>query len=276
MEPAHSPAYLRSVLAAVHEFVAALDSLMELYVVNTEFGLGLAPAVLERDGAPTSAVSARSAMVARAAGRAAAATKLTNSYIVVAGAGPIDPIAAWHAMTQPKPVLTYADVSMACQQMIGRLEGQATKAELEALPSLEVESFHPLVVGAASRLWRDGHRRLAIASVAEALIAHVKVVLGRMDLQDTALWQQAFSSSAPEAGKARLRWPGNDDDLTVKSMRDGLRQFAPGVQMTIRNPATHEAEEPGVQTALEQLAVLSLLARWVDACDVASHPDNAS
>jgi hypothetical protein len=276
MEPAHSPAYLRSVLAAVDEFVAALESLMELYVVNTDFGLGLVPAVLERDDADPDELKVRSAAVARAAGRAAAATKLTNSYVMVAGTGTIDPIAAWHSMTQPKPVLTYAVVSMVCQQMVGRLEGQIAQAEIEALPSLQVESFHPLVVGAASRLWRDGHRRLAIAAAAEALVTQVKSVLGRNELQDSALWQQAFSASEPEAGKPRLRWPGAHDDLTVKSMRDGLRQFAPGAQMTIRNPATHDAGEPDVQTALERLAVLSLLARWVDACDVVRHPDDAS
>jgi hypothetical protein len=49
-------------------------------------------------------------------------------------------------------------------------------------------------------------------------------------------------------------------------MNDGLRQLAPGVHMTIRNPATHSTDELGEQEALERLAVLSLLARWVDDC----------
>lgn len=48
-------------------------------------------------------------------------------------------------------------------------------------------------------------------------------------------------------------------------MNDGLRQFAPGAQMTIRNPAAH-GDAMGEQDALERLAALSLLARWVDHC----------
>jgi len=55
-------------------------------------------------------------------------------------------------------------------------------------------------------------------------------------------------------------------DLTVRSITDGLRQFAPGAQMMIRNPATRRDEQPGEQVALEQLAVLSYLARRVDEC----------
>jgi len=49
-------------------------------------------------------------------------------------------------------------------------------------------------------------------------------------------------------------------------MNDSLRQFAPGVQMTIRNSAAHGSEELSQQEALERLATLSLLARWVDGC----------
>ncbi|MFF7205356.1 TIGR02391 family protein [Streptomyces sp. NPDC008141] len=50
-------------------------------------------------------------------------------------------------------------------------------------------------------------------------------------------------------------------------MNDGLRQFAPGVQMTVRNTSAHGTDEMSAQDALERLAALSLLARWVDACD---------
>lgn len=38
--------------------------------------------------------------------------------------------------------------------------------------------------------------------------------------------------------------------------------------MTIRNPATHGTAEMSKQEAAERLAVLSLLARWVDHCDL--------
>lgn len=62
----------------------------------------------------------------------------------------------------------------------------------------------------------------------------------------------------------------------MKSMNDGLRQFAPGVQMTIRNPATHSTNEMGEQDALERLAVLSLLAGWVEQCEVSAVTEGVS
>lgn len=94
----------------------------------------------------------------------------------------------------------------------------------------------------------------------------MKARLNRYDVSDTAVWQEALSDKPPAPGKARLRWPGDPTHLTVKSVQEGLRQFAPGTQMLIRNPATHLDEEPTEQIALEQLGALSSLARTVDTC----------
>lgn len=99
----------------------------------------------------------------------------------------------------------------------------------------------------------------------------MKSLTGRNDLPETALWQETFSASEAEPGKPRLRWPGKQEDRDVKAMNGGLRQFAPGVQMTIRNGAAHGTDEMPEQLALERLAVLSLLARWVDECDLVEH-----
>lgn len=100
----------------------------------------------------------------------------------------------------------------------------------------------------------------------------VKNRTGRNDVAETALWQEAFSDKDPQLGRPRLRWPGDPADRGVNSMNAGLRQFAPGVQMTIRNTAAHGMDELGEQVALEQLAVLSLLARWLDDCELAEAP----
>jgi hypothetical protein len=56
-------------------------------------------------------------------------------------------------------------------------------------------------------------------------------------------------------------------------MNDGLRRFAPGAQLTIRNPVTHGPGEMTQQEAVERLSVLSLLARWVDQCDLIEASD---
>ncbi|WP_160145456.1 TIGR02391 family protein [Arthrobacter sp. SLBN-53] len=96
----------------------------------------------------------------------------------------------------------------------------------------------------------------------------------RRDIDDTSQWQQAFSKDDPEPGKPRRRWPGDQTDKTVVSTNNGLRQFAPGAQMTIRNPATHGTGEMTPQGAIERLSVLSLLARWVDECNLIEAPDS--
>lgn len=56
----------------------------------------------------------------------------------------------------------------------------------------------------------------------------------------------------------------------------GLRQLAPGIQMTIRNSAAHGLGELDEQLALERLATLSLLARWVEDCEVVRAPPEQS
>nr|WP_249776587.1 TIGR02391 family protein [Leifsonia sp. C5G2] len=141
-----------------------------------------------------------------------------------------------------------------------------------ASPEIEPSRLHPVVWSTAQRLWNDGHLRLAVAAAAEAVTGQMKQLTRRNDAADTTLWQQAFSERPPEVGKSRLRWPGDPTDQGVKTMNDGLRQFAPGVNMVIRNPATHTDEEIAEQDALEKLAVLSSLMRFVDRCEVAAAP----
>lgn len=133
-------------------------------------------------------------------------------------------------------------------------------------PTMAADSLHPLVWEAASKLWHDGHHAQAIQRAATFLNAHVQDLTGRRDVSDGTLMAQAFSPNPPEETKPRLRWPGDDTDLTVKAMRTGLLQFSQGCFAAIRNPATHGTADIVPQEALEQLAILSTLARWIDGC----------
>lgn len=248
------------------EFRDALHAFLELHVVNLELARGVAPAVFPRDDADPQLIAEAAAVVDLAAGRAAAAPSLTGCVIQVQGLGNIDPIAVWHTITQPKPVLEPSNIISACNQMLGRLEALVAKARAEAPPEIGVKGLHPLIWGAARALWLNQHRRQAVAAGAETLIGQLKARTGRYDVSDTSLWKEAFSADAPSPGKPRLRWPGDPTDRQVKSMNDGLRQFAAGAQLTIRNSAVHSTDDMGEQEALERLAVLSLLARWMDDC----------
>ena len=75
-------------------------------------------------------------------------------------------------------------------------------------PSMAADSLHPLIWDAASKLWNDGHLTAAVQRAATFLNAHVQDLTGRHDVSDSALMAQAFSPSAPEPEKPRLRWPG--------------------------------------------------------------------
>ena len=256
-------------------FRAALDDFLELHVLNVGLGSmapGFAPAVLPRDDASPEEIARRQTKVSRLAGLASSAVPLTGVQIAVQGTGEIDPISAWLTITRPKPILEASDVLDACDQALGRLDGLILQAEAERPPSIGAEAMHPTVWGAARRLWRDGHFREAVAAAAEAVVLMVKTRTRRNDIAETALWQQVFSEREPVAGQPRLRWPGDPSDRDVSTMNSGLRSFAPGVQMTIRNSVTHGVGELGEQAALERLAVLSLLAGWVDECDLIEAP----
>jgi hypothetical protein len=270
VQPAKNPEYLTTLLQAVREFRSAFVAFLKLYDSTQDTGLarGLVPAVVPKNSSSAPEIARRQKRVALAAGRAAEAPRLTGNLYVVEGRGRVDPIAVWHSVTMPKPILEPAEIIATCDSMIGQLEMMIARAQASTPPTLNLGALHPLIWGAAAPLWRDGHYRAAVATAAETLIASVKARTGRNDIAETALWQEVFRSDPPAPGKPRLRWPGNQSDRDVKSMTDGLRQFAPGVQMTIRNTAAHGLDELDEHGAVQRLAVLSLLAGWVEECDL--------
>lgn len=132
-------------------------------------------------------------------------------------------------------------------------------------PELSAANLHSWIWDGASSLWRSGHYREAVEGAIRKLNAETQNKLGRRDVSETDLFNQAFSEQAPAAGKPRLYRMKNDGSSTFKSVQRGARMFAEGVFAGIRNPLAHEADqEMSEQQALEYLAVLSVLARWVD------------
>jgi hypothetical protein len=140
-------------------------------------------------------------------------------------------------------------------------------------PKMEAASLHPVVWNAAAALWGNGHHDQAVQAAARFVNAHVQGLTQRSDVSDSALMQETFSSDEAKPDRPRLRWPGDPRDLTVRAMNDGLRGYAPGVFMAIRNPATHSIGGLEAQAALEQLAALSVLMRWIDGCAVVTAGD---
>lgn len=279
VDPKTNVAYLDFLTVRLSEFIDQFEQFMELHVENTgldSMARGIAPSVFPKDSADPVRIEAHTTELHRLAGTLMDLAGLTDVRMSVQGVGPIDPFVNWATILQPKPLLEATNVRGCALQAAGRLDGLRARAVALESPDLNTTRLHPLVWAAAQRLWNDGHLRQAIAAAGEAVTAQMKQLTRRGDAADTSLWQQAFSKDEPQVGKARLRWPGSVDDLDVKSMNEGLRQFAPGTNMVIRNPATHIDAAMSTQDALERLATLSLLARLVDGCAVVTTQPEAA
>lgn len=161
------------------------------------------------------------------------------------------------------------DGATVVRQALGSLERSAevNKALGSAAPTLSADQLHPTVWETAASLWASGHHGMAVQRAATNLSGYVQDMVGRYDLNDTPLMQDALSSAPPKEGHPRLRWPGDPAALTNKAMNEGIRSFAVGCFLAIRNPLTHSVDEIPKQIALEQLSALSVLARWIDDCE---------
>lgn len=143
----------------------------------------------------------------------------------------------------------------------------------EDAPQISAGQLHPWVWSGARSLWQSGHYRSAVEDAAKKLNAETQNKVGRRDISETDLFKQAFSLDAPANGRPRLRRRKPDDTDTYKSVQRGAWALAEGVYAGIRNPFNHEdPRDVDEQTALEYLAALSVLARWVDDAEVETAP----
>ena len=80
---------------------------------------------------------------------------------------------------------------------------------------------------------------------------------------------QVWSDEPTKADRPRLRFPGNRNAKTWQSRQRGARSLAQGCYGGIRNVVAHEnAPDWPQQLALEYLACLSVLARWINEAEV--------
>lgn len=134
-------------------------------------------------------------------------------------------------------------------------------------PDMDVANLHPWAWENGRSYWRTGHYHQAVMQAAIRVNAETQAKLGRMDVSETALFNEAFSTNAPKAGVARLRLAKDDGGKTYENLHRGARAYAEGLYAAIRNPGMHAPQVDAggeEQLALEQLAAFSLLARWVD------------
>lgn len=139
----------------------------------------------------------------------------------------------------------------------------------DSAPQLSAAELHPWVWDGARPLWRSGHFRSAVEDAAKKVNAETQNKVGRRDVSETNLFKGSFSPDKAAPGRARLRRMQPDASDTYKSVQRGAMALAEGIYAGIRNPLGHSApEDLDQQVALEYLAALSVLARWVDESSV--------
>ena len=168
----------------------------------------------------------------------------------------------------------YWDRAMAAvDELLGTLEGRERRNEVMGAtgPKLAASRMHRWVWQPAAELWDNGHRREAVQAAAtfvleQQLPAKLNVAKGA---KPRDLISQAFSLDAPTPGKVRLRLPGyTEGDNDWKNAHEGAMFLGFACAGAVRNLNTHTTAQPDEDVALESLAALSLLARWIDEAKV--------
>lgn len=275
----YTPEYLAALRAGVERFERAFEAWMETQQeTDSTFMPGVVPRVFTREDVDPTEVQRRELVVAEAAGLAAKAVQVTGAYMMVQGfRQPLDPVSNWRNMTMPKAWLAPGEVRSTCAAIKGRLESlevDAKHGQDRGRPDFGPTELHEVIWTAAAPFWTNHQYRVAVREAAEALNIRWKDRLGRRDVDDTVFWGQTLASEPAQPGVPRLRWPGEDADKTVKSMREGLSNLAKGLNLAVRNVTTHTRKELTEQEALEQLGSYSYLARLLDQCKILQHSDD--
>lgn len=138
-------------------------------------------------------------------------------------------------------------------------------------PDMDAANLHLWAWESGASFWQSGHFHQAVMQAAIRINAEAQSKLGRVDISESDLFNQAFSTDPPKPGAPRLRLAQDDGSKTYQNLHRGARAFADGLYTAIRNPGMHTPPPTGggeEQLALEQLAAFSLLARWVDEAQV--------
>ena len=134
----------------------------------------------------------------------------------------------------------------------------------DAVPSIEAGEFHPWVWDAAKPHWDSGNFDAAVWAAAINVNHHLKSKAERPGLGESKLVREAFSTTAPERGRVRLRLCEEANPDLFRDRHVGALNFGQGLISGVRNPLSHVgAPDLSEQNALEALAAWSVFARWV-------------
>jgi len=179
--------------------------------------------------------------------------------------------ADWDRLLRPALVADYGSRRALAIRAIGVLDSQVAAEEhlRPDGPMLLAEQLHPWVWGAAWPLWQAGARGLAVEQSAKTLVARAQQKTGLYSQTDRELMEGLWSERPATKEQPRLRLPRGPNTKTWESQQEGARSLSRACFTGMRNVASHHLD-PGWSEAeaLEYLACLSVLARWVDEAEV--------
>lgn len=138
-------------------------------------------------------------------------------------------------------------------------------------PALPLRLLDPVISEVALPLWKAHKFRQAVNDGATSLASFAQKRLGRYDVYDTNLMNEAFSSDPPKPGKPRLRCPGDHRLVAVRDQQNGARQIAAGAFLAIRNPAHHMTGDWNPVTAFRHLAILGQVAHYFRSWEIVEY-----
>ncbi|WP_369812881.1 TIGR02391 family protein [Frankia sp. R43] len=147
---------------------------------------------------------------------------------------------------------------------------RATGHGSQLLVDLGAFQLHPWIYDfALVDLWEGGHFRQAVEQAGRSVSGQTQAKSRRFDIADDKLIQDLLSDNEPKPGAPRLRFPGDQKTPTWGNRMRGARFFSQGCYAGIRNIAAHEQHVPwSKEHCLEYLAAFSILARWIDECEL--------
>jgi uncharacterized protein (TIGR02391 family) len=189
------------------------------------------------------------------------------------GGGSGDPTGSWQREVTPditrfKRVETIAGL-LATIPLSGRLRtpevlGQPFPGGMSMLSieptrtsGPELGNLHPRIVEVANALFVGGHYAQAAFEGLKAVEVRLRD-LSALDLSGRDLAAQALGGDPPRIVVSRHSGRTGADE------QEGFRLLAMGAMQCLRNPGGHELDPLDRQEALEQLAIASLISRWLD------------
>ena len=160
------------------------------------------------------------------------------------------------------------NVTAEAEELIRMINLMTTDKEIlgSESPALAVRGLHPWIREAAMNLWDNGHYKQAVENAWNNLVRHTQNKTGSKST-GTKLYSNLFKGNSkddrplgfPEISQETEDW---------KSAHQGAHHYGMGCALRIRNLTAHTTDKLDEQKALEYLAALSVLARWVDEATV--------